>query len=59
VENLVHAFKAESALSVEEVGDVGLFESCLLSEAESGKFTFFNTIPQDFTEIILQNFELH
>ena len=36
LENFVHAFKAESALAVEEVGDVGLFESSLVGEAESG-----------------------
>jgi len=31
LKNLVHAFEAESALAVEEVGDVRLFESGLLS----------------------------
>jgi hypothetical protein len=58
-EDLVHALNAESALAVEEVRDVGLLESGLLGEAKTGKFPTFNALPQDFTEIILQNFELH
>lgn len=58
-ENLVHAFKAESALAVEEVGYVGLFESSLPSETETSKFTCFDALPEDFTEILLQYFELH
>lgn len=36
VQDLVHTFEAESALAVDEVGNVGLFESGLLGEAESG-----------------------
>ena len=31
-ENFVHAFDAEAALAVEEVGDMGLFESSLLGK---------------------------
>ena len=35
-ENFVHAFDAEAALAVEEVGDMGLFESGLLRESKAG-----------------------
>ena len=28
-------------------------------EAESGKFTCFDALPEGFTEILLQHFELH
>ena len=59
LEDLVHALDAEAALTVEEVGDVGLFESGLLGKAESGQFTCFNAIPKDFSEIVLQGLELH
>src|SRR5579864_1831725 len=59
LENLVHALNAEAALAVEEIGDVGLFESGLLGQAESRKFTCFNAIPKDFSEIVLQGLELH
>ena len=59
LENLVHALDAEAALAVEEIGDVGLFESGLLGQAESRKFTCFNAIPKDFSEIVLQGLELH
>ena len=58
-ENFVHAFEAEAALAIEEVGDVGLLESGLLGEAESGEFAGFDTSQKDFTEVFLQNFELH
>lgn len=34
-EDFVHAFEAEAALAVEEVGDVGLLESGLLGEVEA------------------------
>ena len=59
MEDLVHTFEAKPALAVEEVGNVGLFESGLLGEAESGKFPFFDALPEDFTKILLQYFELH
>jgi len=59
VEDLVHAFEGESALAVEEVGDVGLLESGLLGEAESGEFPCCDAFPENFSEIVLQNFELH
>ena len=59
LEDLVHALDAEAAFAVEEIGDVGLFESGLLGEAESGEFTCLNAVPKDFTEIVLQGLELH
>ena len=59
LEDLVHALNAEAALAVEEVGDVGLFESGLLCQAEAGQLTCFNAIPKDFSEIVLQGLELH
>jgi hypothetical protein len=36
MEDLVHTFEAKSAFTVEKVGDMSLFKSGLLSEAESG-----------------------
>jgi len=59
LKDLVHAFKAESALAVEEVGDVSLFESRLLRQTEPGKFTCIYTIPEDIAKIFLQGLELH
>ena len=59
LEDLVHTFDREATLAVEEVGDMGLFESGLLSQAEAGEFTGLNSLPQDFSEIILQDLELH
>ena len=59
LQNFVHALDAKPALAVQEVGDVSLFESSLLGEAESGQFTCFNAVPKNFAEIVLQNFELH
>ena len=59
LENLVHAFKAEAAFSVEEVRDMSLLESGLLGEAEPGEFACFDAVPKNFTEVFLQDFELH
>jgi len=59
LEDFVHAFEAESALAVEEIGDVSLFKSGLLSKFESGQFAGFDALPENVTEILLQHFELH
>jgi len=59
LKNLVHALDREAALAVEEVRDVGLFESGLLGEAESGEFACLNSLQKDFSEIVLQGLELH
>ena len=59
VEDFVHALDGEATLAVEEVGDVGLFESGLLGEAESGELARLNSLPEDFSEIVLQDPELH
>ena len=58
-EYFVHAFEAEAALAVEEVGDVGLFESGLLGEEQATEFACLDALPKHFAEIILQDFELH
>ena len=58
-QDFVHAFEAEAALLVEEIGDMGLFESGLLGKLESGEFARLDTFPEDLAKIILQDFELH
>jgi len=59
LKDFVHAFEAEAAFAVEEIGDVGLLESGLLGQAEAGEFSCCDAVPEDFAEIILQEFELH
>ena len=59
LQDLVHALNRETTLAVEKVGDVSLFESGLLGEAEASKFTCFNSLLEDFSEIVLQALELH
>ena len=59
LEDFVHALNAEAAFLVEEVGDMGLFESSLLRQSKAGEFACFDPIPEDLTKIILQDFELH
>ena len=59
LEDFVHAFDAESALAVEEVGDVGLLESGLLGETESGELACLDAVPENFPEVVLQDLELH
>jgi len=58
-EYFVHAFEAEAALPVEEVGDVGLLESGQLCQPEAGEFACFDALPQYLAKIILQDFEFH
>lgn len=59
LEDLVHALDGEAALAVEEIGNVGLFESGLLGEAESGEFPGFDSLLNNFPEVVLQGLELH
>ena len=59
VQHFIHAFDAEAALAVEEVGDVGLLEAGLLRQADSGELAFFNAVPERFAQIILQSLEFH
>ena len=58
-EDFIHAFEAETAFLVEKIGDVGLLESGLLGQAEAREFACFDAVPEDGTQIILQDFELH
>ena len=57
--NFVHAFEAEAALLVEKVGDVGLAESSLAGQMESGELSGFDSGLKDFAQIVLEDFELH
>ena len=57
--DFVHAFEAEAALLVEKVGDMGLFESGLLGQMEPCQLACFDTVQEDLTKIILQDFEPH
>jgi hypothetical protein len=59
LEDLIHTFEAESALAVEEIRDMGLFESGLLGKSESGEFACLNTVPKDLTKVLLQGLKLH
>jgi len=59
LEDLVHAFEAESPLAVQEIGDVSLFKTCLLGESEACQFPCIDSVPKNFSKIILQDFELH
>ena len=57
--DFVHALEAEAALAIEEIGDMGLFESGLLGESEPGELSVGDPFPKDLTEIVLQDLELH
>lgn len=58
-ENAVHAFEAEAALAIQEVGDVSLLETGLLGQAKAGKIAFLNALPESIAKILLQNAEFH
>jgi hypothetical protein len=55
----VHALEAQAALAIQEVGDVGLLESCLLGQAEAGQLPFIDAPPKSFAEVVLQHSEFH
>lgn len=58
-ENAIHAFEAEAALAVQEIGNVRLLESSLLSEAEAGKIAILNALPKGVAKIFLEDAEFH
>ena len=58
-EDAVHTFEAETALAIEKVGDVSLFESGLLGKPEAGEIAFLNALPKSVAEIFLQDSEFH
>ena len=59
IQDFIHAFEAQAAFAVEEVGDVGLLESGLLGQAKTSQFAFFNAFPEGFSQIFLQRLEFH
>lgn len=59
VENLVHAFQAESTFLVEEIGDMGLFKSGLVGELKAGELSGGDALLQQPTKVVLQGPELH
>ena len=42
--DFVHTFEAQAALAIEEIGDVGLFETGLLGKAKSGKLAVLDPL---------------
>ena len=44
--DLVHAFEAQAALPIQEVGDMGLFESGLLCQTEAGQIACIDALPK-------------
>jgi hypothetical protein len=57
--DLVHAFEAESALAIQEVGDMGLFESGLSRQVKAGQIAFIDALPESLAEIVLKGPEFH
>lgn len=57
--DFIHAFEAKAALAVEEVGDMSLLESGLVCEMETGEFPCCDAFQENFTKVVLQDFELH
>ena len=59
VQDFIHAFEAEAALAVEEVGDVSLLKARLLRQAEAGEIAFLDALPKRVAQIFLQHPEFH
>ena len=58
-QDFVHALQTQAPLAVEEIGDMGLFEAGLLRQAQTRQPLFFDTVPQGFAKVFLQDFEFH
>ena len=58
-EDAVEAFEGEGALAVEEVGDVGLLESCLVGEARAGEGSAFDAAEELDAKEFVQVLEVH
>ena len=58
-ENAIHALQTETALAVQEIGDVRLLESSLLGEAEAGEIAVLNALPKSVAKIFLEDAEFH
>jgi hypothetical protein len=50
-QHFVHAFEAQTAFPIQEVGDVGLLEFGLLGEMKPGQFACIDTLPQDLRRL--------
>ena len=59
IQDFVHAFQAQSAFAIQEVGDVSLFKTGLCGEMEAGQVAFFDARPESFAQIFLQCPEFH
>ena len=58
-EDAVEAFEGEGAFAVEEVGDVGLLESCLVGEARAGEGSAFDAAEELDAKEFVQVLEVH
>jgi sorbitol-specific phosphotransferase system component IIA len=58
-EDPVHTLEAQAALAIQEVGDVSLLESGLLSQPEPGQIALVDALPKSFAEVVLQYSEFH
>ena len=55
----VHALKAQTTLAIQEIGDMGLLESGLLSQTEASEISLVDTLPKSSAEVVLQDSEFH
>ena len=58
-QDAIHAFDAEPALAIEEVGDVRLLKAGLLGEMETGELAGLDALEEQLAEIFLQGAEFH
>jgi hypothetical protein len=55
----VHALQTQTSFTVEEVGDVSLFEPGLFRQTQTRQSLFFDPVPQGLAKVFLQYFEFH
>jgi hypothetical protein len=59
LKDFVHAIEAETALAVEEIGDMGLPEAGLLGEADTGELSVLDLPTKTLAKVFLQALKLH
>ncbi len=55
----VHALEAQAALTIQEIGDMGLLKASLLCQAEARQIAFLDALPESLAQIVLQHSEFH
>jgi hypothetical protein len=58
-EDPIHPLQTQAAFAIQEIGDMGLLETGLLSQTKAGQVAFINALPEGIAQVVLQHSEFH